>query len=306
MAMRRAAATAVLVAMLVPAAPASARAPTLLAPVTPWNLHYADQSCQLLRSFGDPAKPTTMVLERISPDSSLSLMIFGPGLRARMDSGTARAAFLPHAKHRFESANVAETVDTKQSAIVWTTVDLLPGWEDEPFSRKPAGERPVRDLARETGRRTLEAEMANAVTGLEITEPGGRKVILQTGSLGRASAMMKECAREQLKNWGIDPDTQDKIFRDAVSTKSLADYLDGEGLSRPCHPQRQRSRRLGPFERRCRRPCHHCTSLTAYRPPEFAEVVCKNLSKAKFLPAELADGTKVPTYVVTSVRFRMP
>lgn len=304
--MRRAAATAVLVAMLVSPAPAAARAPTLLAPVTPWNLHYADQSCQLLRSFGDPAKPTTMVLERISPDSSLSLMIFGPGLRARMDSGTARAAFLPHAKHRFESANVAETVDTKQSAIVWTNVDLLPGWEDECFSRKPAGERPVRDLARETARRTLEAEMAKAVTGLEITEPGGRKVILQTGSLGRASAMMRECAREQLKNWGIDPDTQDKIARDAVSTKSLADYLDWRD-----YPVRAifngneavvRARLNVGADGLVTR----CTSLTAYRPPEFAEVVCKNLSKAKFLPAELADGTKVPTYVVTSVRFRIP
>lgn len=304
--MRRAAATAVLVAMLVPAAPASARAPTLLAPVTPWNLHYADQSCQLLRSFGDPAKPTTMVLERISPDSSLSLMIFGPGLRARMDSGTARAAFLPHAKHRFESANVAETIDTKQSAIVWTTVDLLPGWEDEPFSRKPAGERPVRDLARETARRTLEAKMAKAVTGLEITEPGGRKVILQTGSLGRASAKMRECAREQLKNWGIDPDTQDKIARDAVSTKSLADYLDGKDYPVRAILNGNEAVVWARLNVDADGLVTHCTSLTAYRPPEFAEVVCKNLSKAKFLPAELADGTKVPTYVVTSVRFRMP
>jgi hypothetical protein len=278
----------------------------MLAPVKPWNLHYADQSCQLMRSFGDPAKPTTMVLERISPESTMSLMVFGAGLRARVNSGTARAAFLPNAEHRFESANVAETVETRQPAIMWTRVDLHPGWEETYPSRKLKEERPVRDVAREEARRTIEAEAAKAVTGLEITEPGGRKIVLQTGSLGRASAMMRECARRQLKNWGIDPDTQDKIVRDAVSTRSLAEYFDWTDYPSGAVFNGNESVVRARLNVGADGTVTRCTSLTAYRPPEFAEVVCKNLSKAKFLPAELANGTKVPTYVVTSVRFQLP
>ena len=49
-----------------------------------------------------------------------------------------------------------------------------------------------------------------------------------------------------------------------------------------------------------------CTSLTPYKAPEFGAVVCRNLSRATFVAAELGDGTKVPSYVVTQVRFQMP
>ena len=49
-----------------------------------------------------------------------------------------------------------------------------------------------------------------------------------------------------------------------------------------------------------------CTSLSHYDAPEFNRIVCDKLTKrARFEPAELADGTKVPSYDTTRIVFRI-
>jgi hypothetical protein len=293
-------------AVLLASAPAAAREPVVLAPVKPWNLHYADNSCQLFRTFGDPAKPTTLVIERISPTSDMSLMVFGGVLRASLGSGDAKAVFLPFDTHVFSSFNVAETLGTKETAILWSAIDFQPGWKNEEPRRKNRNERQTRNLAREAAARALEAETAAKVTGLQITEPNGRKTILQTGSLAKANAMMRDCAREQLVKWGVDPEVQDKIVRGAYNQTNLATLFSESDYPRQAVFEGNEAIVRARLNVGADGAVTRCTSLTAYRPPEFAEVVCKNLSRAKFLPAELADGTPVPTVTTVNVRFQMP
>ena len=49
-----------------------------------------------------------------------------------------------------------------------------------------------------------------------------------------------------------------------------------------------------------------CTSLSHFEAPEFNKITCdKFTSRARFEPAELADGTKVPSYFVVNVVFRL-
>jgi TonB family protein len=49
-----------------------------------------------------------------------------------------------------------------------------------------------------------------------------------------------------------------------------------------------------------------CTSLSHFKEPEFGQIVCAAITKrAKLEPAELADGTKVPSYYTTRIDFRM-
>jgi protein TonB len=49
-----------------------------------------------------------------------------------------------------------------------------------------------------------------------------------------------------------------------------------------------------------------CTSLSHFKAPEFNQVVCANFTKrARFEPAELADGTKVPSYYATQIHWRI-
>ncbi|MCY7339109.1 MAG: energy transducer TonB [Sphingomonas bacterium] len=50
-----------------------------------------------------------------------------------------------------------------------------------------------------------------------------------------------------------------------------------------------------------------CTSLTHVDAPAFEKAVCGAFStRAKFAPAELADGTKVPSYYTITTRFVVP
>jgi len=49
-----------------------------------------------------------------------------------------------------------------------------------------------------------------------------------------------------------------------------------------------------------------CTSLSNFDAPTFNRVVCDTFMKrAKFQPAELADGTKVPSYYINRVLFKI-
>jgi hypothetical protein len=49
-----------------------------------------------------------------------------------------------------------------------------------------------------------------------------------------------------------------------------------------------------------------CTSLSRFDAPDFNRVVCdKFVKRARFHPAELADGTKVPSYYINRVVFTM-
>ena len=49
-----------------------------------------------------------------------------------------------------------------------------------------------------------------------------------------------------------------------------------------------------------------CTSLSHFAEQEFNRITCENIVKrARFEPAELADGTKVPTYMTRRVIFRI-
>jgi outer membrane biosynthesis protein TonB len=143
------------------------------------------------------------------------------------------------------------------------------------------------------------------VTGLQVTEPGGRKVILKTGSMKRAVALMRECGNEQLAGWGFDPAVMQRIAYPASSNRSLADLFDSNDYpSRALFMGSEAivSARLhvGADGKVAR-----CVSLTPYKEPSFGEVVCRNLSRATFQPAKLADGTAVPDMVVANIRFQM-
>jgi TonB family protein len=49
-----------------------------------------------------------------------------------------------------------------------------------------------------------------------------------------------------------------------------------------------------------------CTTISHFNAPEFDRITCaKFVQRVHFKPAELADGTKVPSYYVNKVIFRI-
>lgn len=285
-----------------------------LAPLTPWNLHYGENGCRLSRSFGDKAKPLTIAFERVAPNASLSLLVFGGPLRSKSDMGPATASFLPFDSNSFDEGAVAATVaasaKSRQTAILWTNVDFTPGVDPVETTTAPTNNgHPVRlprDLAREAMVRELESSTAAKVTALRVVEPRKHAVTIATGSLGRAMAMMRDCAREQLLAFGIDPAVEERIVLPATPKVALASLLSWQDYPTSALRNGQQQILTTRLKIAADGAVTQCTTLTHFQEPEFGQAVCKKFSRVRFDPAELADGTKVPSYTIATIRFVMP
>ena len=107
-------------------------------------------------------------------------------------------------------------------------------------------------------------------------------------------------------NWGVDPDIEDKIVR-RVWAPDVARWFSPRDY--PIGMERERKE----FEVRVRLlvdasgNVSKCTSLSHYEEPDFNRIVCDAFMKrAKFQPAEAADGTRVPSYYINQVVFQLP
>jgi hypothetical protein len=131
-------------------------------------------------------------------------------------------------------------------------------------------------------------------------------VILETGSLGQAIKMFDKCSRDSLRDWGVDPDMEDKIVRPVWAPDP------GKWFSSTDYPTDMVARgeesvvKVRLLVDASGKPTK-CTSLSHFKEPSFNDVVCdKFMKRAHFAPAELADGTKVPSFYTNIIVFQMP
>ncbi len=283
---------------------ASAREPLVLAPLKPWNLHYSDNSCQLFRSFGDPAEPTHLVLESLAPDSSMTMIVFGGALKSKPAQGEGKATFLPGTSRSFDKGKISETITDKQTAIYWSGVSLLPDTENSDRDSKDRDRSQY--AARNAANRAIEKSAAATVSALQVVEPRERVIVLQTGSLAKVMEMVRECNREQMTGWGLDPAVQDKIVLGLKVTRSVASLFSDDDYPNEAIRNGEISVVTTRLIVGADGKVSRCTPLTPFTGEGFKEVVCARLSKAVFEPAELADGTKVPSFTITRIDFRIP
>jgi protein TonB len=117
--------------------------------------------------------------------------------------------------------------------------------------------------------------------------------------------LFDQCDRDSLRDWGVDPDVDDKIAKpvwapDPSRWFSTADY-PADMVNR-LKESEVRVRLLVDAAGRVTK----CTSLSHFDEPQFNRIVCdKFIKRARFEPAELADGTKVPSYYINRVVFRI-
>lgn len=285
----------------------SASEPVRLQPSSRWVLDYAENSCRLIRTFGDTKTAVKLVLESEAP-GEMDMLAIGKPLDGYAEEVPAR--FLP-VQGKPMKGRVAKA-DTGEPAILWSTVFLLPEdvaaamarrWDERKAHR---GVRPPPlELAEEAVMKTQRQAFASKTEELEIEVRRGHPVILETGSLGEPIKMFDECSRDSLRDWGVDPDLEEKIAR-PVWAPDASRWFSAEDYPRDMVVRGEESevkvRLLVDASGRVTK----CTSLSHFKEPEFNQVVCDKFTKrAKFEPAELADGTKVPSYYVNRVVFRI-
>jgi hypothetical protein len=280
--------------------------PVRLQPSSRWVVDYAENSCRLARTFGDGDHRVILNFESEVPDQ-VDMFVMGKPLGS--DSVEVPGTFLP-VQGKPMMGHTAQSADGP--VVLWSHVQLLP--EDlveklkkkaEEGRSKPGVRPPPLDLAEEAGLKAQRQAFAASATELEVGTRRSRPVILETGSLGAAFKAFDECTRTSLRDWGVDPDIENKIVRPAWSPNVLKwfssnDYPPSMAL------QGQESVVKVRLLVDATGKVTKCTSLSHFKEPSFKDVVCaKFMKRAHFEPAELADGTKVPSFYTNHIIFLM-
>jgi TonB family protein len=286
----------------------AASQPVRLQPSSPWIVDYAENSCRLIRTFGSGKTTTKFALESPAP-GQMDMLVVGKPLETFLEQVPAR--FLPIGGKTFDGL-VARSVVNGDPAILWSSVRMLPDSvfdqlekEGKKLGKDPNTRPPPFDLTQRDYYRTQVREFAAATTELEIDTRRGRSIILEMGSLGEPLAKFEECGRESLKDWGVNPDIEDKIVR-PVWAINPSEWLFASDYPRDMVMRGKESEVAVRLSIDAGGKVTKCTSLSHFTEEEFNRITCEDIVKrAKFEPAELADGTKVPSYYARRVIFRI-
>jgi hypothetical protein len=286
----------------------AAAQPVRLQPSSPWDVDYAENSCRLIRVFGQGKTETKLAFESAAP-GEMDMLIFGRPLAT--DEQRVQAKFLPVSNKSFDG-RVAQTVTKQVPAILWANVSMLPAdalAEQERLAderkRNPDVRPPAVPLEQQAAWRTMQQAFADGVMELEVDTRRNRPVILETGSLGDAMAAFAKCGRDSLTDWGVDPDVEDKIVRPVWAVNPNG-WLFESDYPRDMLMRGKESvvavRLLIDASGKITR----CTPLSHFTEEEFNRITCASITaRARFEPAELADGTKVPSYYTRRVIFQI-
>lgn len=290
---------------------AAASQPVRLQPSSPWVVDYDDESCRLVRTFGEGASQTKLVFESLAP-GEMSMLVIGKPLHATFPVSQTKARFLPVQNKPFIGAPA--NTSAGQSAALWSDVHLaqIGDTDDAPpevkkmIALNKAGIRPPAiDFAKRTAIRSSRSKFAAEATALEIEAGQSRPMVLETGSLAEPVKMFDQCDRDMLRYWGVDPDIDDQIVR-PVWAPSPPNWFSAGDYPRAMIRKGIESQVTVRLLVDAAGKVTKCTSLSHYDTPEFNEAVCDVFTKrAQFQPAELADGTKVASYYSQRIVFRI-
>lgn len=299
--------TAALFTIIATAPMILAAAPPLhLSPSSRWRVSYAENSCRLNRTFGTGDNLVYLTFESEAP-GHVDMIAFGKPLSTMAETLPGR--FLPVQVKPMEGRAVKTAYGP---GVLWSRVYLVP---DEVVDRDTKREKqqsassgirpPPLDLIEEAQDEALHVEFTHQATAIEIEIRRGRPVILDTGSLGAAIKAFDKCSLDSLSGWGVNAEVEDRIVRPAWSPNT-ASWFTSDDYPRDMAIRREESdvkvRLLVDATGRVTK----CTSLSHYRENSFNDVVCKKFTRrAHFEPAELADGTKVPSFYINHIIFKM-
>jgi TonB family protein len=286
---------------------AVAAPPMELQPSDPWVLDYGEDSCRLLRNFGEGKSKATIAFEKSSPRSAMSLLVLGSAVNVDDDSRDVSGEFRPLERATFKNGTAVKSVATHHDAILWQHVSLIdPALFPEVTERKdPNSHDEVAQVRKRDAILQNFLVRAAQIQSIVITPKHGRAIELKTGTMGEALKMMDQCTRDELAAWGIDPKIDDKIVTPARPIDMLswftADDYPGDAARKGIESQLQFRVNVDASGR-----VTNCRIITAVQAPEINDRICAIMrARARFKPAELADGTKVPDYFGNTIVFRM-
>lgn len=293
---------ALAIAVAWPAAPAQSRDVLRLKPSSPWNLHYAEDSCRLARSFGAGRQQVFLVLSQLEPGDQFRVMFVGDMLRPRRSTPPIRGGmrFGPQEAESDITVDIGK-LDDQRALIVNGDQRIAPLTKAEEAAREQAWRRKTRFQLAPIG----EAREA-AATWLELSKLLKSDIVLETGPWAKPLAALRKCAWDTVKNWGLDIEQQKTLTRTPFPTRGPDRWFDPSDY--PSEMLRGGYQGIVHFRvmvDAAGKPTS-CHIQESTRPKQFDDAVCSVVMKrAAFQPALDAQGRPVPSYWRQTVQFRL-
>ncbi|OBX19934.1 hypothetical protein A9995_05155 [Erythrobacter sp. QSSC1-22B] len=279
----------------------------VLEPSSAWNLNYADESCRLMRTFGEGRDATAFYIERYGPGDGFAMVVAGRPVRkiaSRTSIDEYRLQFGQFEGGQEQTATLGDLGEYKP-ALILTGVRFA-GDDEEGQTSLPEYD-PV-EYARKTKPfgHEFAAEQEARIEWLDITRDGRAPLRLALGSMGPAMVAMRKCTDEMAQGWGIDVAQHAALTRPVVPKGDPAQWLNTHdypsGLA-AMGVQGLVQLRLSVGPDGVPTQCHIQRST---RPEDFDTISCKRLmQRARFEPALGAKGQPIASFYRATIRFRL-
>jgi hypothetical protein len=287
------------IAALLAATPGAARE-RLLTPTEEWRVNSADESCVLIRNFGDPAiDGVRLQMRSFRPGDHFKITMVGEGLPLREGRLRGVAKF----KYRFKPDR--EWREAFGATGYVDGVDALTFQSD--LATRDEAEQRQRLSPEELERApdAWEATLARAaeVEQLALAYPTRDDTVLQLGSMAEPLVKLRECTRNVMRGWGYDPVAIDsfQMGPKLLNPREIGSALLGRFVRNGVGHNSPLNFRLDIDEHGS---ATGCTVQHPRRGNEAEALICQTLlDKAEFEPARDAAGNPVRAPFVSSVAF---
>ncbi|WP_239805359.1 energy transducer TonB [Croceicoccus hydrothermalis] len=300
------------VAMAVTAQPAAARDPLVLRPTEPWTMNYGEDSCQLVRIFGEGEDETALMLEQFGPSEYVRMTLIGEhagmggmGYPAYpIDRAASNGNQVPRLRVRFGRKGTFFTPEFKSAELDdGRFVTMLSAMRLALAERSDTGE----DETAPYRMPELSVETFAALDRIEFDPAEGRNLIFGTGPMGGAAKAMNACMADLVTHWGLDLETQRTLRHGPVPRSPVSGWLTPRDYPEQAvlHAlEGQVAFRLIVDEQGKPSACH--VQFATGPDDSFSEAVCERITQeADFEPAIDAEGRPVPSFFTRLVNFRL-
>ncbi|WP_169817011.1 energy transducer TonB [Paraurantiacibacter namhicola] len=261
-------------------------------------MHYDDDSCVLIRQFGEGDETAYLTMRRYGPGTRLQLVVTS---KQRLGRQTEFEFKFDAEADWVETIGFDVEAESDFSGVFFTTRLFT---IEPPEHLKDSTDVAAIDAFLESVD-TVEAEIAAASRAdrLHLRKAFRPEIILLTGNLQKPMEAMRACTDDLLRSWGYDVEEQKSLTR----PPRLVNRLEiGKSLEYPKEMERKGipavlNLRLGVDENGNTLSCKLQLQLAD---PAFEADTCERIMQtAKFEPALDAEGRPVASYYLLSVNF---
>jgi hypothetical protein len=275
-----------------------------LKPSSVWAMNYADDSCRLIRIFGEGDNQVRLELRGFAPGAAVWALVSGlPVGRTKYGSEKISYRFDPDTTDVPGYALRGELDDGSPSAMFRVSFATL----EEQTSASKAYRKDPQGWMRQ--KRELPLDRERQIDALEIKMWAQPRFALELGSMGPPMQAMRACLDDLLTHWGVDPALQGSH---GAGTAPVPAELPSDWLNPSDFPPKMiRERRNSQVDFRLvvdatGKPTD-CAVLTMEAIDDFIRATCDRLMKrARFQPARDTHGNAVTGVYVNSVLWIVP